>query len=64
MPTTIPLGFRDVNVELVRGVSATMSTPDFVIVAAFSGIGLLLSVAFASLFPLSSSAAALLLSMG
>jgi hypothetical protein len=62
MPTTIPLGLRDVNVGLLHSVPATTSTLDFVSVAAFSTIGLLLTIAFA-LFPLSPNVAALLSSL-
>lgn len=63
MPTTIPLVSRDVNVELVQGAAARTPSRDFIIIAAFSAIGLLLTIGFALLFPLSAEMAALMSSV-
>lgn len=63
MPTTIPLVSRNVNVRLVRGAAAGTSSLDFIIVVAFAAIGLLLTIGFGSLCPLSAQTAALMSSV-
>jgi hypothetical protein len=63
MPTTIPLVPRDVSIGLVRGAAASTPSLDFVIVVTISVIGLLLTVGFARLFPLSADVAALMSSV-
>lgn len=60
MPTTIPMTSRHLNPVLDQGVTTQTSNLDFVVVAAFAVTGLLLSLAFASLFPLSADLAFLL----
>jgi hypothetical protein len=63
MPTTIPLVSSDVNIELVRGGSARTPNLDFIVIAVFALIGVLLTLGFASLFPLSADMAALMSSV-
>lgn len=62
MPTTIPLASRYIDPELVQGAPAKTSNLDFAVVVAFAAAGLLLSVAFAALFPISTGVAALVAS--
>jgi hypothetical protein len=63
MPTTIPLASRCVPPGLAQATPAETSNLDFVVVAAFSVAGLLLSFAFASHFPISADLASLMASV-
>lgn len=63
MPTTIPVVSPGVNIGLARDAAASTPSLDFIIVAAFSVIGLLLTVAFALLFPLLAEMAGLMSSV-
>lgn len=57
MPTTIPLVSRPMSPALMRGATANASNLDFVAVAVFAITGLLLTLAFASLLPVSADVA-------
>jgi hypothetical protein len=60
MPTTIPLVSRDVNIGPAPSTAPGTLNADFIVIAAFSIIGLLLTLGVASLFPLSMQMAALM----
>jgi len=60
MPTNIAVVSRDANARDLRGdILAVMKNPDFIAVAAFAAIGLLLTVGLAVYFPISPDVAAL-----
>ena len=63
MPTSIFLVSSSVNIGQVPDVAALTPSLDFIIVAAFSVVGLLLTLGFAWLFPLSANMAALISSV-
>lgn len=62
MPTTISLASRHMNAWRIEGAAARTSYLDFAAVAGFAVTGLLLSLAFASLFPISADIAFLMAS--
>lgn len=60
MPTTAPLVSRDADAALLRGERPAMeSNHDLGVVAAFSAIGIALTIWLALLFPLAANAVAI-----
>lgn len=63
MPTTLPLASRHMDAGLGQGAAANTSNLDLLVIAVFAATGLLLSLAFASLFPISTGVASLMASV-
>lgn len=64
MPTTIPFLSHDANAELLRSdLSARQANRDLLVVATITGVGLLLTIGLAVLFPLAANAISLALSV-